>query len=246
MGHDFPGARMTDAAVLRCPSCGAPVAPEAAECGHCRAALHPVRCPWCFGWTFTEARDCARCGSKAEAPAGAAAPSCPTCREPLSTRALGSARLSGCARCEGVWADAGSFKIICADRETQAAYLGEGSLLPRPPVSDPQSSPIVYRPCAVCGELMNRFNFASCSGVILDSCRPHGVWFDPDELRRIVEFIHGGGLDLARENERRNIELERRRLAQADAYSEQRQSEFQAPMPDSVAATRDLLRFLFK
>jgi Zn-finger nucleic acid-binding protein len=152
--------------------------------------------------------------------------------------------LSGCARCAGVWAGAASFKTICADRETQAAYLGEGSFLPGPPVSDPQSSPIVYRPCAVCGELMNRFNFANCSGVVLDSCRPHGVWFDPDELRRIVEFIRGGGLDLARDKERRSLELERRRLAQATAYSEKRPSEFQPPVPDSVAASRDLLRFL--
>lgn len=212
-------------------------------CGHCSVALHPIRCPWCFGWTFTEARDCSHCGSHAEPAARAAA--CPSCREPLSSRSLGSANLSGCARCAGVWADAASFKTICADRETQAAYLGEGSLIPRPPVSDPQSSPIVYRPCAVCGELMNRFNFANCSGVILDSCKPHGVWFDPDELRRIVEFIRGGGLDLARERERRGLELERRRLAQSDAYLEMRPSDSRSPVPDSIAATRDLLRFLF-
>jgi Zn-finger nucleic acid-binding protein len=234
---------MADIATLRCPSCGASVAPEAVVCGHCSAALHPIRCSWCFGWTFTEARDCARCGSHAEAADVKIA--CPSCREPLSSRSLGSAKLSGCARCAGVWADAASFKTICADRETQSAYLGEGSLLAGPPVSDPLSSPIVYRPCAVCGELMNRFNFANCSGVVLDSCKPHGVWFDPDELRRIVEFIRGGGLDMARDKERLGLELERRRLAQAAAYSERRQSEFQPPVPDSIAATRDLLRFLF-
>lgn len=212
-------------------------------CGHCRAALHATRCPWCFGWTFTQARDCARCGSRAE-PASVKT-TCPACREPLSARKLGDASLSGCARCAGVWADAASFKTICADRETQSAYLGEGSLLAGPPVSDPQSSPLVYRPCAVCGELMNRFNFANCSGVILDTCRPHGVWFDPDELRRIVEFIRGGGLDVARAKERRGLELERWRLDQSVAYSERRPSEFQPPVPDSIAATRDLLRFLF-
>lgn len=233
---------MTDAATLRCPSCGASVAPEAVVCGHCSVSLHPIRCPWCFGWTFTEARDCAHCGSHAETSPYKTA--CPSCREPLSTRKLGNASLSGCAGCAGVWADTESFKTICADRETQSAYLGEGALIPRPQVSDPQSSPIIYRPCAVCGELMNRFNFASCSGVVLDSCKPHGVWFDPDELRRIVEFIRGGGLDLAREKERLSIELERRRLAQASAYSERRPSEFQPPMPDSIAATRDLLRFM--
>ena len=226
---------------LRCPSCGASVEPRAAACAHCRAALHPIRCPWCFGWTFTEARDCARCGSKPEAPPAGPPPSCPACREPLSARALGRARLSGCARCEGVWADAPSFKTICADRETQSAYLGEGALLAAPPVWDPQSSPIVYRPCPVCGDLMNRFNFAGCSGVVLDSCKPHGVWFDPDELRRIVLFIRGGGLDLARAKERRGLEAERRRLAQAEDEPE-RGSRGAA---QSIASSRGLLRFLF-
>ncbi len=233
---------MTEAATLRCPSCGASVPPEASECAHCRASLHPVRCPWCFDWTFTESRDCARCGSRA-APAGVPV-SCPSCREPLSARSLGKAVLFGCARCAGVWADAASFKTICADRETQSAYLGEGALLAGPPASDPQSSPIVYRPCAVCAELMNRFNFAGCSGVILDSCRPHGVWFDPEELRGIVSFIRGGGLDVAREKERHSLELERHRLQQAGDDADEWSGGMRPPVPDSIAAARSLLSFL--
>ena len=45
---------------------------------------------------------------------------------------------------------------------------------------------------------MNRVNFARCSGVIVDICKQHGTWFDRDELSRIVEFIHGGGLNASR------------------------------------------------
>lgn len=236
---------MSEAGILRCPSCGAPTDPLVTACAHCHAALHPIRCPWCFGWTYAESRDCAQCGSAPVAPSGEAPPSCPGCREPLSTRTLGRARLSGCPRCAGVWADAVSFKTICADRETQSAYLGDGSLIAGPPVADPQTSPILYRPCAICGELMNRFNFANYSGVILDSCRPHGVWFDPEELRRIVEFIRGGGLDMARDKERRSFEYERRRLAQAASDPKLESNDFQTPLvPDSIAASRDLLRFL--
>ncbi|MBI4061833.1 MAG: zinc ribbon domain-containing protein [Elusimicrobia bacterium] len=230
------------AGVLRCPSCGAPTAPEARECAHCRANLHPIRCPWCFGWTFTEARDCAYCGSQAAEEASAAA--CPGCREPLSTRSLKRARLSGCVRCGGVWADSASFRVICDDRETQASYLGEGSPLPAPAASDPSSSPIAYRPCAVCAELMNRFNFAGCSGVIIDVCKPHGVWFDPDELRRIVAFIRGGGMDVARAKEQSRLEHERRRLERAMDDRLRASDGFQSPGLDSVASARDLLRFL--
>jgi hypothetical protein len=59
---------------------------------------------------------------------------------------------------------------------------------------------------------MNRFNFAHLSGVIVDVCKGHGIWFDADELRRIVEFIRGGGLVRAREHERLELERERQRV----------------------------------
>jgi hypothetical protein len=59
---------------------------------------------------------------------------------------------------------------------------------------------------------MHRMNFAKCSGVIVDVCRPHGVWFDMNELHRIVQFIKAGGLDRSRANEKTAIAEERRRV----------------------------------
>lgn len=206
---------MSDAAVYRCPSCGAPADPKAGTCAYCSAKLQPIRCPWCFEWIDAAAKDCPRCGSTAAPPPPGAAPkTCPSCRAPETfwSRAIGAASLAGCSACGGVWVGVESFKRLCEDRATQAAYLGTGALASAPPQSDPTQDPLVYRPCPVCADLMNRFNFAGCSGVILDACKPHGVWFDPDELRRIVLFIRGGGLDLAREQERRSLEDERRRL----------------------------------
>lgn len=92
---------------------------------------------------------------------------------------------------------------------------------------------------------MNRFNFAGCSGVILDACKPHGVWLDADELRRIVAFIRGGGLDMARAKEKRGLELERRRLQQAAREPEPGDSDYgQSMIRPSIGASRDLLRFL--
>ena len=48
---------------------------------------------------------------------------------------------------------------------------------------------------------MNRVNYARRSGVVLDVCKEHGIWFDKDELRRVLAFISEGGLDRARELE---------------------------------------------
>jgi len=56
---------------------------------------------------------------------------------------------------------------------------------------------------------MNRVNFARISGVILDVCKMHGVWFDRDELSQVLESIQGGGLSRAA-----NIESETTREAE--------------------------------
>jgi Zn-finger nucleic acid-binding protein len=111
-----------------------------------------------------------------------------------------------------MWADADSFRKLCEDRETQTIFMGPGTAMSHPQVSDPSAGGILYRPCPACAELMNRFNFAGCSGVILDACKPHGVWFDADDLRRMVAFIRGGGLDAARQRELHQLEEARRRL----------------------------------
>ena len=59
---------------------------------------------------------------------------------------------------------------------------------------------------------MNRINFAHCSGVIVDICKGHGTWFDRDELREIVEFIRGGGMERSRQKEKHEIEFELQQL----------------------------------
>jgi Zn-finger nucleic acid-binding protein len=59
---------------------------------------------------------------------------------------------------------------------------------------------------------MNRSNFARASGVIIDTCKRHGVWFDADELPRIIGFIQKGGMEMARQRERNEIEQEREHL----------------------------------
>jgi hypothetical protein len=61
---------------------------------------------------------------------------------------------------------------------------------------------------------MLRRNFGGQSGIIVDVCAVHGVWFDRGELPRALEFVERGGLELERrrkteeEHERRaNVEL---------------------------------------
>ena len=45
---------------------------------------------------------------------------------------------------------------------------------------------------------MNRRNFAGSSGVVIDHCRQHGLWFDLHELEHIQRFVADGGIERAR------------------------------------------------
>jgi len=70
---------------------------------------------------------------------------------------------------------------------------------------------VQYLRCPVCRTIMNRKNFVRVSGVIVDVCRPHGIWFDAGEMEKIMDFIARGGMREAREAEREVEKDEKRR-----------------------------------
>ncbi len=124
--------------------------------------------------------------------------------------ALGTTKVRECTQCFGLWIGTKAFADICAQKEQQASVLGAQL---GPTAHATLEPDFHYRPCPQCHQLMNRVNFAHCSGVIIDVCKPHGAWFDRDELREIVEFIRAGGIDRAHEIERERVEYEEQRAA---------------------------------
>ena len=130
---------------------------------------------------------------------------------------IGSTSVRECPGCDGLWVDRNSFERICAEKEQQRGVLGHPSQVSP---STPQAAhQIRYIPCPECRKLMNRVNFANCSGVIVDVCREHGTWFDRDELRRIIEFIRAGGLEISREKKRAELIQQEQRLRRLQAAS---------------------------
>jgi Zn-finger nucleic acid-binding protein len=110
---------------------------------------------------------------------------------------------------------------------------------------------VSYVPCPECSNLMNRVNFARCSGVVVDICKGHGTWFDRDELSRIVEFIQSGGLQTSRKKEKIELEEERRRLQQEQAALDRRRAlTNEEGMNEGrlagIASARGLLKLLMK
>ena len=230
-----------EAGTINCPMCGAATSTDKPQCQYCEAILATVACPSCFAMMFVGSKHCPRCGAEAtrQAEVSAEGKHCPRCRTDLTIANVGNQKVLECDRCGGLWLDTPSFERICANTENQSAVLGSASVKSMDP--ETLANKVSYVPCPECSQLMNRVNFAHCSGVIIDVCKRHGVWFDRDELSRIVEFIRSGGLELSRIKEKTALEEERRRLQQDRvALDDMHESD----RVSGIVSTRDLLKFL--
>lgn len=236
------------AEALHCASCGAAVSGQSAACEHCGARLATIGCPCCFGMMFLEARFCPHCGAAAAKwQNDAETLPCPACATRMLRGTLANVVLHECPGCFGIWLDNATFEGICRQAERQAALLGSGRSLGQPRQLGP--TPVRYRRCPLCQSLMNRVNFARCSGVVVDVCGEHGMWFDVHELHHIVHFIQAGGLEKAREMQKAELAEQARRLEhlqlETGKYAPFRADEFEESathLSKVVGASAGLLR----
>ena len=241
------------AETLNCPNCGAAISSDSPLCQYCESKLATIACASCFGMMFIGSRHCPHCGA-AGATASAselAALKCPRCKVEMSSISIGGESMRECEHCSGLWLEVAAFERICRSREQQSAVLGGASLTPPQLHANSISEKVHYIPCPQCGQLMNRINFARCSGVIVDVCKGHGTWFDRDELREIVEFIRGGGLELSRAKEKRDLEFERSQLSMEQMVAAGRAHSHAVIYSDEdrvsgISATGGLLKFLLE
>lgn len=212
-----PAAKGHDAAVVRCSSCGAPREERAAECRFCGSDftlherdLHTV-CPSCFARISDRARYCHHCATEIVPQGRAGEPTDTTCPCCGDSAHLASRRFPGirhpvleCGRCAGMWL---SHELLQSAVRTAREQAIPGDVAPPPPpppvvraggTTGPAAKAPFYRPCPVCGSRMLRKNWGARSGVIVDVCSAHGVWFDADELAAILRWVRGGGLDRVR------------------------------------------------
>jgi Zn-finger nucleic acid-binding protein len=209
-----------EAAVVRCSSCGAPREQQALNCRFCGADftlherdLHTV-CPKCMARVSDRAQFCHHCGIRLmpESVAGDRTKlTCPVCGQGyrLTNRPIGDVSVLECGRCAGLWLGNETFKeltvrassaSIDVDQLFESMHAGSA----RPAVVDqPESQRWAYRRCPVCDAMMHRRNYGRRSGVIIDLCKDHGVWFDADELPRILAWIRSGEMAKVKQEEAR-------------------------------------------
>jgi Zn-finger nucleic acid-binding protein len=202
-GREFAiGVASDHASVLSCPGCGGKSSASQTRCEYCGIPLATIRCPRCFALCFAGAKHCAQCGSILTAPArafhddGSAAMRCPRCRVALTADLVSDTLVDQCDHCGGLWLDHRVLERVIDERRRQPTLDVALGRLPVP-LENVDTRKVVYLHCPECGTIMNRRNFGKRSGVIVDVCPAHGVWFDNGELARIIEFVRSGGWERA-------------------------------------------------
>jgi Zn-finger nucleic acid-binding protein len=232
-------------ASLNCPSCGAAAAsPTASQCEYCGSTLTRTSCPSCFGAIFVGMQFCPHCGAKGDRSLDESAVlPCPACKSDMQRIRVGATPLFECAGCQSTWLDADTFTRLCIDREAHGAITAMVGAK-KADASPVAGGKVRYLPCPICKQIMNRENFGRRSGVVIDVCRGHGVWFEAGELPAVISFIDSGGLELARGSQAQRLHTP----AELEAMAKARAALAAQGAPSSSLAesvVREALRVLF-
>jgi Zn-finger nucleic acid-binding protein len=96
-------------------------------------------------------------------------------------------RVLACMSCGGVWMDGAAYKKMASQMESEVLDLAElaTSHAERRGATIPQDS---ANACPDCSISLTR---TTRSGVTLDVCKDHGVWFDRGELQALAARVRG-------------------------------------------------------
>lgn len=141
---------------------------------------------------------------------------CPRCEKPLQTIDLkleGKFLIERCSECLGLFFDPNKLEVLLDKSVSRVFHVDFRQLENINKMNRCQDYPVSYIKCPVCRKLMNRINFGTQSGVIVDRCREHGVWLDGGELRQLMEWMKAGGQILHQQNQ---LEIERKKRLEAE------------------------------
>jgi Zn-finger nucleic acid-binding protein len=166
------------APLLMCPHCGTEHSVDEPHCRTCETDFRSVRCSGCLSLYAPWQLDCANCGHRVAPRLPGSCPRCEIALEPL-TQPQGAFM---CPRCSGTFCPSAVLERLIATAKAGIviAVAGQG-LTPKVKVGYPR--------CPTCALEMSRIGVAKRSGVIVDVCAAHGVWFDRDELDRALRFV---------------------------------------------------------
>jgi Zn-finger nucleic acid-binding protein len=124
---------------------------------------------------------------------------CPRCSSVLSPVEYAGVQIHLCPKCKGEWLNAGDLQKIVEHHDEVFTPEEIASLTPvDKEVFTAEEDDHDDLKCPSCqGGVMEHFNYADTSGIILHKCPAcGGIWADKDELTKIEEVVDGWKADL--------------------------------------------------
>lgn len=134
---------------------------------------------------------------------------CPDCQLAMETIHLsgdGSFAVERCPTCFGLFFDPGEVQAFLEATVAPAFVVNYQEMVNINRERANRKRPIHYVKCPGCGKYMNRVNFGSSSGVVMDQCKAHGVWLANGELIHLMEWKRAGGQLLAEQRQKAHRE----------------------------------------
>ena len=114
---------------------------------------------------------------------------CPVCDREMAVLELHGVEIDYCFSCGGIWLDSGELEELIGDEKKSDKII---QLFKDVTSTNKEKK----RPCPICGKAMKKVEVQMENPVIIDKCpKEHGIWFDKDELLKIVNSVNAEGND---------------------------------------------------
>ncbi len=166
--------------MAKCKSCSAPLPPNAILCEYC-GTRNDTDLTGIHTYTTHELESTRIC------------PKCQIAMKTIDLKLNGKFYIERCDQCMGLFFDPGELEVLLKASVKNVFHINRQKLDQINATMARQDQCVSYVKCPECHKVMNRVNFGSRSGVILDRCTEHGVWLDGGELRHLFEWMKAGG-----------------------------------------------------
>ena len=167
---------------MNCPNCAAPIPASTLNCPYCHSRVSVDL----KGVNFT-AKDHHKT---------LICPRCDIALEEITLEMEQDLDLERCPECQGLFFDPGELEFMLDQSVKHVLQIDHNKLAALSEESTIGRMKNRYVKCPHCTDLMNYYNYGGRSGVIVDWCKPHGIWLDGGELKRLLEWKKFGGEEL--------------------------------------------------
>jgi Zn-finger nucleic acid-binding protein len=178
--------------MANCSNCSAPLPPNSALCEYCgsRNDIDLAGIHYHTTHELESPRDCPRCS---------------VALKTIDLGLGGKFLIERCDQCLGLFFDPGELEALLEATVSNVFVINQAQLNSINNSRRSAEYGVSYLKCPACSRIMNRVNFGTKSGVIVDRCQDDGVWLDGGELRHLFEWMKAGGklLDQQRREEQK-------------------------------------------